>query len=81
MRGVFSTAKDGRAFLSRAPGLGWRLLDLIVLLQTFLVLVCPKPGEATGLFRFYKLSQVRGRVRDRVRVSVSVSVRARARVS
>ena len=25
VRGVFSTAKDGRAFLSRAPGLGWRL--------------------------------------------------------
>ena len=33
------------------------MLDLVVLLQTFLVLVCPKPGEATGLFRFYKLSQ------------------------
>ena len=56
--------------MSRAPGLGWRLLDLIVLLQTFLVLVCPKPGEATGLFRFYKLSQVRVRVRVRLRFRV-----------
>jgi len=79
VRGVFSTAKDGRAFLSRAPGLGWRLLDLIVLLQTFLVLGCAKPGEATGLFRFYKLSQVRGRVRDRVRVRVRVRSKGRGR--
>ena len=56
VRGVYGSPSS-RAFFSRAPGLGWRLLDLIVLIQTFIVFVAPVPDVSSAWARPYRAAQ------------------------